>query len=331
MSKKLVILTTHFGTDFSGGSTATCEIFSRIEGEFEKVIVVGNMLGQFPFNSVEFLNYKSWWHAAKIIKNLRTDDAVFYGDFYNAIIYVWLNIPFYFTYHDNWPELGKTSIKSRIRSLFYTNIYKQIFRNAIAVFTVSAFKTLYVKKYNEQVHLVRNGFKKADRLSIRAARRGILMVGNIDDRKYRLALPLFRMLESEKFHDISIDVYGNIIDHRLAEKINMFSFVNLKGFSNYIPYQRYKLLLHTSLMENLPIVYCEAIYNKLPVLGFKVGGANEIVTSNLGVLIVPYQIDAMKEELLIMISNQSKPERDIKILDEYSWDKASVKYMKQIV
>ena len=181
MSKKLVILTTHFGTDFSGGSTATCEIFSRIEEKFKEVIVVGTKLGQSPFKSAEFLSYKSWWHATKIIKDMDTNNTIFYGDFYNTIIYVWLKIPFYFTYHDNWPELGKTSFKNKIRSLFYTNIYKQIFKHAIAVFTVSALKTLFVKKYNEQVHLVRNGFNIANGLSFGTERKEILMVGNIDD------------------------------------------------------------------------------------------------------------------------------------------------------
>ena len=84
-------------------------------------------------------------------------------------------------------------------------------------------------------------------------------------------------------------------------------------------------------MENLPIVYCESIYNRIPILGFNVGGAMEIVSSNLGTLIAPYQINTMKEELLKMLTNPSKPEWDITILDEYSWEKASEKYLKQII
>ena len=140
MSKKLVILTTHFGTDFSGGSTATCEVFSRIERNFEQVIVVGSELGQIPFNSIKFLKYDSWRHVLKILRDIDKNGTIFYGDFYNSIFYVWLNIPFYFTYHDNWPELQSTSIKNRFKSIFYTNIYNHIFKNATTVFTVSDFK-----------------------------------------------------------------------------------------------------------------------------------------------------------------------------------------------
>ncbi len=331
MSKKLVILTTHFGTNFSGGSTATCEIFSRIERNFDEVIVVGNELGQNPFNSINFLNYNSWWQALKILRDIDTEDTVFYGDFYNSILYVWLNIPFYFTYHDNWPEIETTSIRNRIRSLFYTNVYKQIFKNAITVFTVSDFKSLFVKKCNEQVHLVRNGFNRANGLEFRDEQIRILMVGNIDNRKYRLALPLFRLLEKERSFNISIDIYGNIIDDRLADKINKFSFVNLKGFHNSVPYKRYKLLLHTSLMENLSIVFCESIYNGLPILGFDVGGAKEIVSSNTGVLIAAYKIETMKVELLKMLAGPPKVKHDITDLDEYSWDKASMIYLNEMV
>ncbi|MEM1137563.1 MAG: hypothetical protein AAGI07_17110, partial [Bacteroidota bacterium] len=75
--KRLVILTTHFGTNFSGGSTATCEIFSRIEDEFKEIIVVGTQLGAHPFTSLKFFKYKSWLQALLILKKLKAKDAIF--------------------------------------------------------------------------------------------------------------------------------------------------------------------------------------------------------------------------------------------------------------
>ena len=331
MIKTLVILTTHFGTNFSGGSTATCEIFSRLEANFKEVIVIGNKLGLHPFKSVKFINYTSWRHAIKIVKDIKSERTIFYGDFYNAIIFVWLKIPFFFTYHDNWPELGTTSFQNGIRSTFYTNIYKQIFKHAIAVFSVSAFKSAFIRKFSKQVHLIRNGFNMTVKTHFEEAHSDILMVGTIDDRKYRLAIPLFRLLQKEKNNNLSIDIYGNVEDQKLRNKLNSFPFVTLKSFSEYIPYQSYKILLHTSLMENLPMVYCEAIYHGIPVIGFDVGGASEIVTSITGVLIPPYHIDKMKEELLKLIVNPKKPADGNKISKEFSWGKASTDYLKQMV
>ena len=330
MIKTLVILTTHFGTNFSGGSTATCEIFSRIEGNFKEVIVIGNKLGKHPFSSVKFINYSSWGNALNIIKGLENEHTIFYGDFYNAIFFVWLKIPFYFTYHDNWPELGTTSVQNSYRSLYYSSIYKQIFQHARAIFTVSSFKAAFIGKYTKQVHLIRNGFSMSEKITQKEDRKDIIMVGTIDDRKYRLAIPLFRLLQKEKQNDLSIDIYGNNEDRDLGNKLNEFPFVHLKGFSKSVPYYHYKILLHTSLMENLPMVYCEAIYCGLPVLGFDVGGASEIVTPNTGVLITQYDIETMKESLLRMRSNHVEIQCDNKLLDEYSWEKTSINYLKHM-
>jgi len=332
MRKKLVILTTHFGTNFSGGSTATCEIFSRIEGNFAETIVVGNQLGATNFDSIKFLRFNSWWHACKILKNMEKSNTVFYGDFYNAILYVWLKIPFYFTYHDNWPELGKTSALNRLKSLYYTSIYKKIFKNAISVFAVSKFKFKFLKKYNKQVLLVRNGFNRYDGLAKGDSQFRVLMVGNIENRKYKLALPLFRLLEKERPDNMTIDIYGNTKNHRLAKKISRFSFVNLKGFYSSVPYNHYSLLLHTSTMENLSIVFCEAIYHGLPILGFDVGGAREIaLINNKSSLITPYHIDNMHKEVHKMLADPSRMLSEAPDLEEYSWKRASLKYLNEIV
>ena len=66
MSEKkisLVIVTTHFGTNFSGGSTATCEIFSRFQNEFETIYVVGTELGEHPLQKIIFKKYRNWAQA----------------------------------------------------------------------------------------------------------------------------------------------------------------------------------------------------------------------------------------------------------------------------
>ena len=331
MIKTLVILTTHFGTNFSGGSTATCEIFSRLEKNFKEVIVVCNKLGQHSFSSAKFVNYSSWTDAMNIVKSLNSEHTIFYGDFYNAIIFVLLKIPFFFTYHDNWPELRTTSIQNGFRSLYYTNIYKQIFRNASTVFTVSAFKAEFIGKYTKQVRLIRNGFNITKRPAIVKERRDIIMVGTVDDRKYRLAIPLFKLLHKGKENGLSIDIYGKIADQSLAKRLSNFPFVQIKGFSKSIPYHHYGVLLHTSLMENLPLVYCEAIYHGLRIVGFDVGGAREIVNSKVGVLIAPYQLETMLESLLKLRSKSAKIEYSGEVPAEYSWDMASQNYLRYMV
>ena len=130
MSKSLVILTTHFGTNFSGGSTATHEIFVRLQNEFHQIAVVCNKIGHHRFRKAEFKLYNSSLEAYKILRSLSNEDTIFYGDFYNSILFVWAKKKFYFTYHDNWPEMKKTSLYNYFRSVFYIPIYKNILKGS---------------------------------------------------------------------------------------------------------------------------------------------------------------------------------------------------------
>ena len=326
----LVIVTTHFGTNFSGGSTATCEIFSRLENYFEKVVVVGTELGSHPFNSLDFIKYKNWLQAVHILRQLADQNTIFYGDFYNAILCVWARVPFYFTYHDNWPEIRQFGFKNRLRALFFIPVYKQIFEKAEAVITVSKFKFNYIKNYSSEVSIIHNGFKKTVSVvksSNYPKRKTIIMAGNIDCRKYALALKLFQLLQPKP--EIRIDIYGNILDDKLAAQLSQFDFVHLKGFVSSIPYRSYSLLLHTSFSENFSIVFCEAIYNKLQVLTFDTGGASEIINNTNGKLIRPYDLESMKNSIEDLLEHPISV--DNSTVKNYSWDLAAKLYHAKMI
>ena len=210
MKKELVILTTHFGTNFSGGSTATCEIFKPMEMEFDKIHVVGNQLGDHLFNDLNFIEYKNWFHLRSILKKFSDDSTIFYGDFYNSLIFTTLNKPFFFTYHDNWPELGRFGIKNKFLSILYTSAYIFIFKKAAKVFTVSNFKLNFVKKYTSNFSLIRNGFRNHTQSNAKpVVSKKILMVGNIDSRKYKLAIPLLKKLLI--YSNVEVEVYLSLI------------------------------------------------------------------------------------------------------------------------
>lgn len=332
VKKKLVILTTHFGTNFSGGSLATCEIFSGIEGHFSEVIVLGNELGSHPFRHLTFLKYTGWLNLFRTVQKLRNDDVIFYGDFYNSVIFALSGIPFYFTYHDNWPELAEISLRDRFWSFFYIPVYKLIFRKARVVFSVSDQKLTFIKSFNQKAVLVRNGFNQKHQIEKSTSAIGktkILMVGTIDARKYRKAAELFKQMD--RTDAISIDIYGRIADHRMARKLNAFAFVNLMGFQEHIPYGNYKMLLHTSTMENLPIVFCEAIYHYLSVLAFDVGGSNELIAyPKNGLLVKPYDLSVMKKLIEHPDDFVRKITIDRSVLEGYSWKNASKTYLQYL-
>jgi glycosyltransferase involved in cell wall biosynthesis len=332
LKTSLIILTTHFGTNFSGGSTATCEIFSRLENKFTKIIVVGTELGNHPFNNLEFHKYKNWCHAIKILKSFkRMDTSIFYGDFYNSFLFILAKIQFYFTYHDNWPELENQGVSNSIQSLFYTNIYRKIYKKARLTITVSKFKLHFIRKYTNKAELIYNGFNQeiSDMTTnSNFVGKKIIMVGNIDKRKYAFALKLFEKITVD--NEMLIDIYGNITDSKMANQLNAYTFVNLKGFVELIPYGSYKFLLHTSAMENLPIVFCEAIHNNLPVIAFDVGGSDEIIDKNNGVLIPPYDLSKMEKTIADVMNGSINLQPSLDLLEKHSWENASREYAKRM-
>jgi glycosyltransferase involved in cell wall biosynthesis len=319
--KHLVIVTTHFGTNFSGGSLATCEIFSRIPEL--KITVIGTQLGQHPFKNLTFHRYRHYGQALKWIVHYKKMKSVFYGDFYNAFLLRLAGVPFYFTYHDNWPGLRVTGLNNWWTSQLYIQTYQYIFRKAIKVISVSDFQTVFIKKATARFEVIRNGFSR-NNYANSGQRKGVLMVGNIDQRKYGLALKLFETLPKSF---MPVDIYGNINDNSLGKRLQIFPFVTLKGFQHEIPFNRYQLLLHTSQMENLPLVFGEALYHRTPVLAFDVGGNREIVFPPFGALIEPYRMDALKHQLQMMIRSKEIPPEATHLKD-YSWDSAALAYQQ---
>ncbi|MEQ8238798.1 MAG: glycosyltransferase [Cyclobacteriaceae bacterium] len=326
MRQKLVILTTNFGTNFSGGALATCEVFSRIQNQFTQITVLGSAIGDHTFTNLKFIKVTSWFQTYLTIKKLEDKATIFYGDFYNAFLLGLAKVPFVFTYHDNWPELSKLNIASRIQGLFFTNIYAFVFRKATVLITVSDFKKKLLEKYSSNVLLVPNGFNriKATAAKNTIEKSQILMVGNIDERKYKLALKLFGAISH--LEDIGIDIYGHVVDEKLVMKLEKFPFVNLKGFHKKIPFSSYKLLLHTSFTESFGLIFCEAIFNEIPVLAFDAGGASTIITPDNGRLVPAYDIGEMQKMLESLMSDPISV--DSNTVKTFSWETTSLRYQK---
>ena len=336
----LVIVTTHFGYHFSGGSTATCEIFDKVQQHFDSVTVIGTQCGDHPFANFTFLPYRYPWQALALIRQHSTDNTVFYGDFYNSWMLALLKARYCFTYHDNWPEQKTLSIKDRIKSWWIWPLYRYIFSQAQAVFTVSEFKYKAIGHLNPNTQLVRNGFAH-QRQPVRDERgdapekAGIVMSGNIDPRKYQQAIALFTVLNrSQTFTDkkVSIDIYGRPNDAALARQLDSFPFVTLKGYHNRVPYHRYAVMLHTSVMENLSLSWCEALSAGATVVSFDVGGANEVIDVSLGHhLIKPFDIDPMADALVQTLGSPKPLLNCSQQLVDFDWSLAASIYLDTLL
>jgi glycosyltransferase involved in cell wall biosynthesis len=281
--KKLVILTDNFGVNFSGGAIATARTFACLQDEFAEIFVIGKQVGVHGFRQLTLLPYKNAFEAIAHIRSFDVKNTIFYADFYMAYYFILARVPFYFTYHDNWPEQKKFGWQNYLCSFFYIPIYHWIIKKANWVVTVSNYKYQFTSSLTSRTSIIRNGINceitKYNSYSVESEEViRCIMLGNIDDRKYGWALDLFQCIDRDNgFKNISIDIFGRLLDVKLAQKLEQFSFVQLKDFTMNVDFRPYHFFLNTSKIENLSISVCEALLNHTPVFCFNVGGLREVV------------------------------------------------------
>ena len=88
----------------------------------------------------------------------------------------------------------------------------------------------------------------------------ILMVGNVDSRKYN---NLLKLLDNKKYSKYVFVIYGKIIDKNIAFKLSKYSNIVLKGMVSRIPYEEFAIHFSCSKAENLPLSLFEALKNNL--------------------------------------------------------------------
>lgn len=332
--KKLVILSDNIGLNFSGGAIATCRIFNTIQHHFEQVILIGQQLGEHPFKNYQFLEWKNKEQAFQHIQSISVNEAVFYGDFYMADYFAFLDIPFLFTYHDNWPDQQQFGKENKLLATFFIPIYQRIFVKAWHVATVSKFKLDYVQQFAAHTSLIRNGInmqvtKQQAKTIHRNEPINILMLGNIDDRKYGWAVQVFQQLSTLEIKDLNIHIYGHQHDLELTTQLQQFPFVTLKGFQRTIDFTDYHLLLMTSKMENLSISVCDALANHTPVACFDVGGLKEVIKHTQNGWLVPAgDILEMATVLKQLTQGTVSFNFESQDLSEFDWEKAGQHYLK---
>ena len=333
--ERLVILSDNFGLNFSGGAIATCRIFEQLENQFLEIIVIAKQVGIHPFKTIKFLKYTNRSEAIRHIKSIQKEQTIFYGDFYMAYYFILARRPFFFTYHDNWPEQGGFGWQNYWRSYYFNPVYRWIFANARMVITVSEFKHRFVSRVTSQTCVIRNGINAAiKKQEAKAFRPGeklrIIMLGTVDDRKFAWALPLFRQIAFEQdLKNIQIDIFGHSPDLNLLKELEAFSFVQHKGFSSAIDFRDYHLLLCTSKIENLSIAVCEALLNHTPVLTYDVGGLKEVIDMpRTGFLVPPANVDVMYAYLKQIYRGAATFDFEKQDLSEFDWTIAAQRYLE---
>jgi len=325
---RLVVLSENFGLNFSGGCIATAKFLEILQNAFDEVIILAHEIGSHQLDKVQFITYNQLEKIPTLLAQYKSSDTIGYGDFYIAEYFIEANIPFYFTYHDNFPDIAEHHLFDPTFARERMACYQKIFKNAAHIFSVSQAKMPYINLSTDKVSLVRNGvFQPVEKQQVLIPLKDesikILMAGNVEARKYQKAIELFDLLNEEINLNIQIDIYGLLNDKSLAEKIAAFPFVQLKGYAAGIPFKTYHGYLNTSLAENLSIAVVDAIANYTPVITFDVGGLKEVTNANNGFVIPAFQIETMKAKLLSLNYQHIAQHFDTSTINHFDWKKGA--------
>lgn len=86
-------------------------------------------------------------------------------------------------------------------------------------------------------------------------------------------------------------------------------------------------------IEGFGIVFLEANYFKVPVIGTSIGGANEaIINGETGLLVKPNDLNDLVEKIIYLIDNEDKRKEMgekgyERVVEEYSWNKIIEDYI----
>ncbi len=325
----LIVVSENFGISYSGGSSATAYFLEEMVSEFDSITVLCQNHDDFLNSQINIIEYTDIEDVPRILNNYSPKNTVLYGDFHICHVIADLDFPFYFTYHDNWPEIGNFE-KDVEMSKDIMSKYRKIFQSAEMVFSVSKYKIPFISEFTDNVILVRNGLTQPrSKQTLQPYEAGvfrILMIGNITSRKYDKAIELFNELAKLKL-DLQIDIYGNVVDEVLFKQLTRFEFVHFKKFKKEINHSGYHLLLQTSLVENLSLSVVDAINNNTPVLSFDVGGISEVVGGNNGWLIKRFDTIEMIDVLLAIKNKEIFFQIEKSRIKEFDWNKSTSKML----
>lgn len=328
--KRLVILTKNYGYNFTGATMATQQFVKCWSQKFEEVVVYTLHEGERFKQDNIFVNVFS--QMPFLVAALRSAekekyDTIYYSDDHFGFLLALLGKKYFHTYHGNWPDAAKISLKFWLKSFYFRPLYYLTLKNAVYIINVSYYMKKFTDTINKNSTVIRNGMDfKLDNHQERKHPNTCLMVGNVDQRKYKYCVALARILQAKK-SSIKIDIYGKILDYNVADELGKFENVRLMGMVRNIPYQSYDVFLNLSIIENLSISVCEAIANHVPVICFDVGGLGEVVKNGLTGYVVPNK--NMNQLYDAIVKTLRHPIHvDDSVLSDFKWDCSADKYVK---
>ena len=332
---RIVIFTKKYGTDVSGATLAThtlANIWATYPDVGEIVVITKALFSHSDNDKIRILKYGSLLDAYHLVRENQAVDTVFYSDDHLGFLLSCFSVSYVHTYHGNWPDAMWLSPRFFFYSLVFIPLYALTVNRACYVINVSRYmQRRFTDKFNKKSMIIRNGVasSKAHRVARGSVNERCCMIGSVCQRKYGKLMELDKQLLENNIK-LGIDIYGGVTDKELAEKLQTFSNIHLKGFVDFnnIDVSEYDFFLSTSTQENMPISVIEALKAHLPVITFGVGGVSEAVDDTCGCIINNCDVNEMASTIAGVVHGQKKFDFSGLDISDYDWMKAAASYKR---
>lgn len=334
---RIVLLTKNYGKNVTGATLATHTFihFWALNSKVNEIIVLAqHVFDHDEAEKIHVVHYHFQRDISSLITHYNTADTIFYSDDHYGSFLADARVTYIHTYHGNWPDARWISIEYFFKSFYFIHEYSKAIKHASVVVNVSEYMKRFTDIYNKKSVLIHNGIDESKIAHLPAKRENrkqpkCLMLGNIDARKYGLLPKLLDKIEKNCLN-IHIDIYGRIVNERLARKLQSYKSVSVLGFVPFssIDISSYSFLLSMSTKENLPISIVEILKSHLPVLAIPAGGIPEVINENCGILLDPGDMKKNLMSIRAVLNGDVNFSFNNKILDDFSWEKSSLEYMR---
>lgn len=320
-----------------------------------KISILAHVLESRLFDRHGLSSKRDTRRLIKYLKEIQPDSIILHnihGYYVNyELLFMYLKTEFkgkiYWVFHDTWTVSGHSAyikenreplgiaVKDEIAEYpksFFLNCSqknlekkKQTFGDAkFTIITPSYWLANLLKKTylnSHEVKTIHNGINSAffylDKDVVQANKTTVLCVANIwEERKGIKFIQL--LLEDNVFDKYNFIIIGKISSNKGFK--NNVKFINQTKSIDELRYY-YNIadvFLNPTLFDNFPTVNIEALMCGLPVVTFNTGGSKEcIVSSEMGRVIEPSDIEALKESVLSLLET-STIEKKIKIASKAS-------------
>ena len=338
----ILIVSKYYGL-INGASICTWELIKKWSSQVERIDVVCSQKWYYPEGLSEsnnvFVHPLTSFTPIQIrakCKALVTKDTVIYGADDYGVFGKFRGVPYVLTYHGNWPQALKISPAFFMKGLFHISMYVLNFLLADAVVVINYFYISWICQFISQtkVTMIRNGiYLQFSNTCPSLNHPAIITVGRMDERKGKLLVDVINVLTelAGKF-PWHLYVIGSISYQPLINLVDDHHVFDIGSVSNVADYvKEADVFILASYMENLSLAVTEAMALSKPVICFDVGALHEVVSSETGDLVPPFDVKRFAQSTLELLGDEAKRHekgrKAKEAVKDFDWDKSALEYL----